>query len=238
MKSPQYSERFYRRFFQPEGLSGFSVIVGESDLYILSEKDLSREAEKILISTRSFLQNYILTHPEFFHSFVPVKVEENAPEVVRIMAKAAEVAGVGPMAAVAGAIAEIVGRHLLNFSAEIIVENGGDIFLKIAKKRRVKIYSGQKDLDVEIFPEKTPSGIATSSGNFGHSFSFGNADSVTIFAENAALADAVATATANRVKEVSDIKPALDFALSICGVRGAVIVVSGKIGIQGDVLIC
>jgi len=236
MKSPQYSERFYRRFLQPEGLVGFPVVIGESDLYILAERDLTDEAFAVLTSVRQSLQQYILSHPEFFHSLTPVEVFPPLAPVIEQMARAAQLAGVGPMAAVAGAIAEIVGRHLLNFSSEVMVENGGDIFLKIRRERRLKIYPG-KDNQVNLLfrPEQTPGGIATSSGKLGHSLSFGNADAVTIIAESGALADAVATATANRVRSAGDIAPALKFALNIKGVRGAVIVVDNQIGIQGDV---
>ncbi len=119
------------------------------------------------------------------------------------MAAAAQTAGVGPMAAVAGAIAECVGRELLEFSPEVIVENGGDIFLKVSHRRTVGIFAGDSPLTgrigIQIEARDTPLGVCTSSGTVGHSLSFGRADAVVVLAPAAALADAAATAIGNRV---------------------------------------
>jgi ApbE superfamily uncharacterized protein (UPF0280 family) len=99
---------------------------------------------------------------------------------VREMADATREVGVGPMAAVAGAIAESVGKELLPYSDEVIVENGGDIFLKTSKERFIGVYAGKskftKKIAFSILPDETPLGVCTSSGTVGHSLSFGYAD--------------------------------------------------------------
>jgi hypothetical protein len=146
------------------------------------------------------------------------------------------------MAAVAGAVAEFVGRELLEFSPEIIVENGGDIFLKINRKRIVGIYAGDSPLTgklgLEINPQDTPLGVCTSSGTVGHSLSFGKADAVVVMAGSATLADAAATAICNKVKKPDDINGAIEIGRNIAGLKGIVIIIGSSIGVWGDVKLC
>jgi len=142
------------------------------------------------------------------------------------------------MAAVAGAIAEYVGRELLEYSPEVIAENGGDIFIRSLSPRTVRIYAGKSSLSnkiaLEISPEDTPLGICTSSGTVGHSLSYGKADAVVIISPSASLADAVATATGNLVKTETDIQVGLEFSKKIPGVKGTLIIINDKIGVHGD----
>jgi ApbE superfamily uncharacterized protein (UPF0280 family) len=169
------------------------------------------------------------------------QAEAEAPAIVKEMARVSQLTGVGPMAAVAGAIAEAVGRDLLAFSPEVIVENGGDIFLKTSEKRLVGIYAGQSSftqkIALEIMPGETPLGICTSSGTVGHSLSLGSADAVIALSPSAALADAAATALGNMVKAADDIPEAIGKAQSIEGLGGAVIIVGNKMGVWGRVRI-
>lgn len=158
------------------------------------------------------------------------------------MLEAGRKANVGPMAAVAGAIAEYVGKELLEFSPEIIVENGGDIFLKVLRKRIVGIYAGDSPLTgkvgLEINPQETPLGVCTSSGTVGHSLSFGKADAVVVIATSATLADAAATAICNRVSQPEDIHSAIEFGKQISSLKGIVIIIGGDVGAWGDVKLC
>jgi hypothetical protein len=143
------------------------------------------------------------------------------------------------MAAVAGAIAEFVGKELLKYSGQLIIENGGDIFIKTDKERTIMIYAGDSPLSNKVFikikPEDMPAGVCTSSGTVGHSLSFGKADACVIIAQSAVLADAVATAACNRIKEKKDIAPSLEFAISIKGVRGAIAILGKNLGSMGNV---
>ena len=168
-------------------------------------------------------------------------MEANAPFIVREMSRTSQIAGVGPMAAVAGAIAEAVGKDLLAFTPEIIMENGGDIFLKTTKKRLVGIYAGQSSftgkIALEINPGETPLGICTSSGTIGHSLSLGSADAVIIVSSSAALADATATAIGNIVKTKENISQALKKAQEIPGLQGIVVIVGNEMGVWGKVKI-
>jgi len=146
------------------------------------------------------------------------------------------------MAGVAGAIAEFVGTELLAFSPEIIVENGGDIYLKSLKKRRIGIYAGKSPLTgkigLEINEEDTPLGICTSSGTVGHSLSYGKADAVIATSKSAILADAAATAIGNLIKEPADITKGIELAKRIEGLKGIIIITGSNIGLWGKVNIC
>jgi hypothetical protein len=234
-------EKFYRNWVQDEELVSFEVRLKETDLFIRAERNLRDKAQRILGKYRQVIESYIEKNPLFLKSLQPIEVEEGAPKIVKEMVWASQRAGVGPMAAVAGAIAEYVGRELLGFSKEVIVENGGDIFMEVKKERVVAIYAGDSPfsgrIGLEIKPSMTPIGICTSSGKVGHSLSFGKADAVTILARSSALADAVATAVGNEVKSSEDIEKALRIAEEK-GVIGAVVVVGDKVGFWGDIKIC
>jgi len=231
--------RFYRDRIVAPGLVRFSVAVQETDLFILATTSLVDQARDSILRYRYHLEEYIRRHPHFLNSFSPLPGDPVAPPIIREMLRAAETAGVGPMAAVAGAFAETVGRDLLRFSGEIVVENGGDIYLAAAREITIGIHAGDSPISqrlaLRIRCDETPVGICTSSGTVGHSFSFGRADAVTIIAASAFLADAAATAVANCVNRPADIHRGLERARSIDGVLGAVIIISDQMGAWGAV---
>ncbi|MEW6448755.1 MAG: UPF0280 family protein [Bacillota bacterium] len=238
------ARRTYRTLFRQDDLTHFQVKLKETDLAIgvRTERfspDLVWLVEKTLKEQRALLEAYIEQDPVFLKTLEPYNVMRDAPEIVSSMARAASAAGVGPMAAVAGAFADLIGRLLSRYSRDVIVENGGDIYLKSTRKRRVGIFAGGSPLSnrvaLEIPPNQTPVGICTSSGTVGHSLSFGRADAATVLAPSATLADAVATATGNLVKTAADIEKALGFARSIPGVSGALVILGEHIGAWGKV---
>ncbi len=242
MKKEEFQPRNYRHWIEGRDLVAFNVTEKETDLYIRATSNLQRKAHRLVLKYRYQMESYIKRNPSFQTSLKPVAVPEHAPAIVRQMAQAGQQAGVGPMAAVAGAIAECVGRELLTFSPEIIVENGGDIFLKIKKSRVVGIFAGDSPLTgkigLEIDARDTPLGICTSSGTVGHSLSYGKADAVIVVAADTALADAAATAIGNRVNKPDDTDIALEFAQGIGGLKGAVIISGEKAGVWGDIKLC
>jgi ApbE superfamily uncharacterized protein (UPF0280 family) len=236
-------ERVYRQRLHQEDLTHFQVVVRETDLFIGVRRDrfapvLAREVERYVQELRRGLESYIAGDPAFLHAMEPHPVRSGAPRLAADMAAAAAAAGVGPMAAVAGAIADHVGRFLARYSRDVFVENGGDLFIKSARRRLVGIYAGNSPLSnrigVEVTPGMTPLGLCTSSGTIGHSVSFGAADAATILASSAALADAVATAAANRVKTPADLAGAVEFALSVAGVTGALAIMGDKLAVKGQ----
>jgi len=236
-----HEPRFYRHWIKDSGLISFNVVVAQTDLYIRSQRNVKDKALDSVLKHRGSLEAYIKSHPLFLTTLDTYQAESEAPAIVKEMARVSQLTGVGPMAAVAGAIAEAVGRDLLAFSSEIIVENGGDIFLKTSQKRLVGIYAGRssltKKIALEIVPEETPLGIGTSSGTVGHSLSLGSADAVIALSSSAALADAAATALGNMVRHADDIPRAIEKARGIEGLRGVVIIVGDKMGVWGRVRI-
>ena len=234
-----YEKRLYRNRFKGANLQFFDVRVYETDLRIGAHKNLYNEALTLVEKYRAQLELYIRLSPEFLTSLEPIKAQPGAPYIAERMCEAAAKAGVGPMAAVAGAFSELVGKELLKFSDEIIVENGGDIFIKTDVTRKVGIFAGNSPLSekiaIEISPDRTPMGICTSSGTIGHSLSFGKADAAVILAKDTFLADAVATAVGNIAKTASDIGRAVEYASTIDGVEGAMVIIGETLGAWGDI---
>ncbi len=236
-----YEPRTYRSHMARAGLTGFRVAVKETDLWILAVRDFSRQARQVVLQERGQLEAYIAAHPEFLTTLIPWPEDPFAPQVVREMIAAARQVGVGPMAAVAGALAERVGRALEREpgSTEVIVENGGDLYLKVASEATVSLFAGNSPLSqrvgLRIAPEMTPLGVCTSSGTVGHSLSFGRADAACILAPNASLADAAATALGNLVPDARAMAAALEWAASVPEILGAVVIVGDQLGAWGQV---
>ena len=236
-----YESQTYRQWIKDSDLVSFNVAVKQTDLYIRARCTLKDKARRSVLKHRASLEKYIEHHPLFLTTLEPYQAEKDAPAIVKEMARASQLAGVGPMAAVAGAIAEAVGRDLLPFSPEVIVENGGDIFLKIVQKRLVGIYAGQSPftgkIALQIKSQETPLGICTSSATIGHSLSLGGADAAIALSPSTPLADAIATAAGNMVKDAKDISGAVGKAQKIAGLYGIVIIKDDRIGIWGKVRI-
>ncbi|MCK4244028.1 MAG: UPF0280 family protein [Candidatus Omnitrophica bacterium] len=238
----------YRSLVNSSDLEKFELRIEETNLLVLFSPNFSSSvanlkdiAYRSLLNCRRQIENYIKEHPSFQKSYAPVKVKKKASLIIQEMAKASSLVNVGPMATVAGTIAEFVGKELLKFSEEVIVENGGDIFLKSNKRRSVAIYAGDsplsKKIALKVNPESTPIGICSSSGTFGHSFSFGKADSVVAVAKSAALADASATAIGNLIQTRADLSKGIEFAKRVPGLLGAIIIKEDKIAIWGKIKI-
>ena len=215
----------------------FTAAAGETDLLVRTTRDQSREALASVTKHRHSVEAYFRSHPRFATSLEPQEARGDAPAIIRSMAEASRLAGIGPLGAVAGAIAEAVGSDLLQHVDEVIVENGGDIFIRTLVPRTVGLYAGRSSLSgrigIRISPEETPLGICTSSGSFGHSLSFGRADACTVIACSAAVADAIATALCNRIRTADDLSQVLDPRHMPSQVIGAFAAIEEQVGIQG-----
>ncbi|MFC1860083.1 UPF0280 family protein [Chloroflexota bacterium] len=237
-----YEPRTYRHWINYKDLVSFNVVVKETDLHICALSNLKRKAHRLVVKHRNKLEGYIKQHPGFLTSMEPFPIVEDAPNIVKAMAEATAIVGIGPMASVAGAIAEFIGNELLAYSPEIIVENGGDIYLKSKRERIVGIYASKSPLSgkigLEINGEDTPLGICTSSGTVGHSLSYGRADAVIALAKSATLADAAATAIGNLIKQADDIPRGIELAKSTGGLRGLLIIKDDNMGLWGEIKIC
>lgn len=191
-----------------------------------------------IVRQRGILEEYIGRYPDFRQSLEPLDLLAGAPDVAQSMVRAARLVGVGPMAAVAGAMAQCAGRVALDAGAsEVIVDNGGDIYIYAVEPVIIGLKTGTADLAdrlaFSLQPDDTPISICSSSGKMGHSMSLGECDLATVVAKDAALADAAATQAANLVRDVDDIDPALDSIAGIEGVDGVMIVKGARVGLAG-----
>ena len=192
-----------------------------------------------IVSQRRVLEDYINCHPDFQDSYEPIALRGAPPEVAQRMARAAQLVGVGPMAAVAGAMAQLAAEAALKAGAsEAIVDNGGDIYLRVVEPTLIGLGAGTSELADRLGfllrANDTPVAICSSSGQMGHSKSLGECDLATVVAEDAALADAAATQAANLVATVEDVDSALERIAAIKGINGVVIVKDDRVGLAGQ----
>lgn len=232
-------EQAYRRFVGRINLKSFTVRVKETDIAVQADTDLQEAARESVLKYRGQIEAFIQANPGFATSLVPWPSGNPAPRIVTEMIRSGNLAGVGPMAAVAGAVAEFVGSDLLEHSRQIVVENGGDVFTRLNSPFTVGIYAGKSPLSMKLglhlIPDGRPLSVCTSSGTIGHSLSYGKSDAVCIVSHSCPLADAAATAIGNRIHQRSDIKPAVRAARDIEGVIGAAAVMDDVIGLWGDI---
>jgi uncharacterized protein len=241
-----FSRRTYRQAIELSDLVPFECKVKETDLLLTVDREsycdqLISFVESRILYYRALLDAYIGKDPDFLNTLEPHILQPSAPPIALSMARAGNTAGVGPMAAVAGAFAEAVGLDLLSKVKQVTVENGGDVFLKTDQPARIVVLAGSSPLSgklaLQMPASDAPYGVCTSSGTVGPSLSFGRADAAVIVSPSAPLADAVATATANLVQTTDDLAEALKFARSISGITAALIIKEDKLTVWGDLRI-
>jgi len=233
-----HQERTYRNLVDTEKLKTFQVVVQETDLLVHAAGKLMQETRELVLEHRGYVEAYIKSYPDFMTTLNPWRHAGPTPNIISDMINAGTRAGVGPMAAIAGAIAENVGLGLLDFTDQVIVENGGDLFIKINTPVTVGIFAGASPLSMKVGLqlncEKKPTAVCTSSGTLGHSLSLGKADAVCVVAESCALADAAATSIGNLIQSEADINAAIAASRRITEIAGVVIIIGEKIGAWGD----
>ena len=235
----EYTERSYRNRTSLRGMVSFNVAVKETDLWIKADRKLEKESMDLVLDCRHKIESYIKFHPEFFTTLTPYPKDIYATMIVRTMIEEAGKSGVGPMASVAGAIAEYVGNGLLNISEQVIVENGGDIYIKANRPVTVSIFAGKSPLSEKIglvIPsDNMPVGVCSSSGKVGHSLSMGRADAVCIVSLSTALADGAATSIGNRINSKKDLENVADWAGEIGEILGGVAIIDDGMATWGDI---
>ncbi len=235
----QYDQRTYRAHTSTPGLETFTVSVKETDLLISASQQCEETATEAVREVRAILEKHIQDNPDFKTSLKPLPIAPHVPEVIGKMLAAGVAADVGPMAAVAGAVAEYVGIELLKTCNQVIIENGGDIFLKTDTPITIGVFAGESPLSekigMKISRTGRPLAVCTSSGRVGPSLSFGRADAATILSASATLADAVATSIGNLVHGKDDIQKAIDEAKAISGIEGILVIQDEHLGAWGDI---
>lgn len=235
----KYEIRDYRTKTSAKGLVSFNVIVKETDLRVSAERDLSEETRDMVVSCRRQLENYMQSHPGFMTALKPYPPDAFAPLIVREMIKATGDIGVGPMASVAGAIAQLVGTDLLKSTDQVIIENGGDIFMKVKRDATVSIFAGESPLSerigIKIPQDMMPVGICSSSGSVGHSLSMGSSDVITVLSTSAIRADGAATALGNMIRTKGDLEKVAGLAQDMGGILGGVAILGDTMATWGDI---
>jgi hypothetical protein len=214
----------------------------ETDMLIKADNwDAIEAAKKSIIRHRNALERYIARNPIFKLSLEPIDVEAGSPKVVQLMADAGRAAGVGPMAAVAGTLAQLAVEDAVASGARnILIDNGGDIFIHGDRSYTIAIHAGRSPLSdklaLEIDAERLPLSVCTSSATVGPSLSFGEADAATIVANSGALADAAATSVCNETRGEPEqaIKAGLERARAIPRLTAALIIHGRYVGTWGD----
>ncbi len=236
-----YEERFYRNKISSN--HNFEISYKESDIFVSTSTAFDKNiAFDVLKKYYREIEDYIRVNPLFMSSFSPLDVDERAPDIVKDMLECSSITGIGPFACVAGAIALYVGNEILHHVDEIIVENGGDIFLKINNDKIIGVYLGERfgteEVSLKIKKRDYPFGIASSSAHMGPSLNFGNADLVMVVAKDAILADGFATALSNRVRTQQDINDILDEAKNNSFLEGLLIAFDSKLFLWGQIEVC
>lgn len=241
----EYESRSYRGHFSTDGRRWFCAKYKETDLWIGVDigsysPSMKDEVLGIIIRLRTLMDAYLLIDPGYKESLVPYKPQSAAPLIFHEMAKVCHRTDIGPMSAVAGALAKYVAVELKKVYPykEIIVENGGDIYAEAYFDMDIAVFAGQSPLSEKVglhIPSSVfPLGICTSSGTVGPSFSMGKADAAMIVCKDVLLADSYATAVANRVKTIDDVPSVIDFVSTRSDILGAIIIKDDKMAVCGD----
>ena len=240
-----FETKTYRNSLSNERFQSFVIQHETADLWIgidpgSFQKEMADIALATLKSVLDELEVYAASNPFFKKSLKPCSVQDDAPAIIRQLAIAGEKAGVGPIAAVGGLLSETVGRALLeNFSiGELVVENGGNLFVKLQEPLVMSIFAGESPLSgmagLEILPEQTPLGVGTFTQADRWPMNFGKADAVMICCKEAALADALTTGFGNRIKKAADVENVLNRTEHVPEILAAVLVCDDQIGIRGE----
>lgn len=216
--------------------------IKQSNLLVISEsRQAISQAFSSIVWHRAALESYVRTDPSFELALDPIVVDGDAPRIVQLAAGATEIAGVGPMAAVAGSLAELAMEAMLSTGSRTnLIENGGEISASSTSPLTVGIYAGRSAFSERVgfllAPSDFPIGIATSSATVSHALNFGEADAAVIVADTASMADAVAKAACNAVRGddcEASVQSGLEVVEKIGHVRGALIIRDGCIGTVG-----
>lgn len=240
----EYKIRTYREHFREGRWMNFIVKCKNSDLWIGVDKasyqpEMPQFCSVLLQELRNIMEAYLQKDPCYLTSLVPYNAKPEAPEIFRKMSEVSQKTHIGPMSAVAGAVAEYMVHALKKeFGVkEVIVENGGDIYADIIEDMDVSVFAGSSPLSekvgLHINASQAPLGICTSSGTVGPSLSFGKADAVMIICRDVLLADSYATAFANFVRKAEDINPVLEKIGKISEIMAALLIKDDKMGVIG-----
>jgi ApbE superfamily uncharacterized protein (UPF0280 family) len=228
----------YRDFIQSKEKYAWRVTYRFSDLLINSNKNIKNKIEKPLREIYEILDFCIKKNLSFLKSLAPVSIRPYYPSIIKKMCRVCSTFNVGPMAAVAGTVNEYLASFLLKYCDNLIIENGGDLYIKSARDLTIGVYLKNPHFKNKVFIKINlkgkPYGLCSSSSTFGHSLSFGKCDLAVVFARSSMMADAAVTAVANSINRPDDILESINHYKEFSGIKGLLIIKDKKIGIWGN----
>ena len=214
------------------------VEIGETAATVACERQFLGPAVDAIKAARVEVERWIRKDPFFLATMDPYRCDGDPGRVVQRMCDAAEAAGVGPMATVAGAVAqEAIEAMVAAGCTHGWVDNGGDIAMLLEEPATVEVFCepGSKEaFGFELGPTRSIIGMCSSSGRLGHSISFGDSDVALAYADDAVLADALATAIGNRVVDAGSMRSCFDPFKGLKGFRGGLAMRDGEVSMWGD----
>jgi ApbE superfamily uncharacterized protein (UPF0280 family) len=236
---PDTDKSIYRNKISSRQKYNWRILYKYSDIFVSSDRDVSSKLKKLTKEIYSVLESHMKEDPSFKKSLSPVESKPQYHYVIKTMCAKSALFNVGPMAAVAGAVCDFIASGLDSFCRCLIIENGGDVYIKSDKDIDVGVYLRNRHFADKIYlrikADDMPCGLCSSSGSFGHSLSMGKSDLVTILAESTISADLAATSVANNINSPKDILKTINSYKTIKGIKGILIIKDDKLGIWGNI---
>jgi len=236
---PDEDKSIYRNKIRSKHKYNWRILYKYSDILVSSDKDVGARLKKLIKEIYAVLESHIKENPSFQKSLSPVESRPQYHPVIKRMCEKSAVFNVGPMASVAGAVCDFIASGLDDFCSCLIIENGGDVFIKSDEDIDVGVYLKNKHFADKIYlrvkADDIPCGLCSSSGSFGHSLSMGKSDLVTVLAESTLSADGAATSVANNINSSKDISKTINSYKKIEDIKGIIIVKNDKLGVWGNI---
>lgn len=172
----EYIDRTYRKHFRQARWSYFTIAYKETDLCIGVDRgswqpEIPVCAERFGPGITDGYGPLDRFTPGLCPALTPFQASGDAPGIFKEMSRVTQTSGIGPMSAVAGAVALKVGENLKKRFGikEVIVENGGDIYADLCQDMDISVFAGSSPLSekvgLHIEAAYAPLGICTSSWN-------------------------------------------------------------------------
>ncbi len=236
---PDLDRSIYRNRVKYKEKYNWRIIYKYSDLLVSCDRNIIPKLERLIKEIYHLLGSCIKENPSFQKSLSPLKIKPEYPPVIKKMCQKAAIFNVGPMATVAGAVCDYLASGLDRYCSRLIIENGGDVFIKTNKDIKVGVYLKNKHFEDKIYLKikavGTPCGLCSSSGSFGHSLSMGSSDLVVVMAKSTISADGAATSIANNIRDPEDISKTISSYKNIKDIKGILIVKDDRLGVWGNI---
>ena len=218
-------------------LERIRAVLGETCIDATVQEGFAGYVEPLIADARAGISDRISRDPFFGMTYSPCRPLPGDSVPVRRMCAASVSAGVGPMAAVAGAVASHVLEGLRGLGCtHAVIDNGGDVAVLPGRPVVVRILPdpGSEPAGLLVEPGEAV-GICSSSGMNGHSVSLGGSDVCTVVSPDPVLADACATLLGNLVSSRDDLSGAVEEVAAVDGVSGCIACIGGETAVCGDI---